>query len=237
MRRVLKCWHTGMNKFLTFASNIFTDLDITDMETCYKLFRRDVIQKIAPRLKENRFGFEPEVTSLVAEGHYRVYETSISYNPRTFDEGKKIGWKDGVRALYCIFHYNAHKAPVPMQLIIYFFIGAISAVVNIAAFALLMKTELLMTYSVGIAFLIAAAVNYLLCIAILFRHKARWGSFGEIIAYLLTIVIMGAVDVGVTKGLTMLSCTAMSAKVISTVIGFFGNYFLRKVLVFPEKKQ
>ena len=170
VRRVLKCWHTGMNKFLTFASNLFTDLDITDMETCYKLFRREVIQEIAPKLKENRFGFEPEVTSLVAEGQYRVYETSISYNPRSFEEGKKIGWKDGVRALYCIFHYNAHKAPVPMQLIIYFFIGAVSAIVNIAAFAAFVKANLCLDYSVIIAFLIAAAVNYLLCIAILFRH-------------------------------------------------------------------
>ena len=237
MRRVLKCWHSGMNKFLTFASNIFTDLDITDMETCYKLFRRDVIQTIAPRLKENRFGFEPEVTSLVAEGHYRVYETSISYNPRTFDEGKKIGWKDGVRALYCIFHYNAHKAPVPMQLIIYFFIGAVSAVVNIASFAALIGAHMQTDLAVVIAFLIAAAVNYLLCIAILFRHKARWSSFGEIMAYLLTLIIMGALDVGVTRGLLALSCSTMCAKVISTIVGFFGNYFLRKALVFPEKKK
>ena len=236
MRRVLKCWHSGMNKFLTFASNIFTDLDITDMETCYKLFRRDVIQAIAPRLKENRFGFEPEVTSLVAEGQYRVYETSITYNPRTFEEGKKIGWKDGVRALYCIFHYNAHKAPVPMQLIIYFFIGAVSAVVNIAAFAALIRVNIMLDLAVVIAFLIAAAVNYLLCIAILFRHKARWSSSGEILAYLLTLVIMGTVDVGVTRGLTALTLTAVNAKIISAIVGFFGNYYLRKVLVFPEKK-
>ena len=237
MRRVLKCWHTGMNKFLTFASNVFTDLDITDMETCYKLFRRDVIREIAPKLRENRFGFEPEVTSLVASGHYRVYETAINYQPRTFEEGKKIGWKDGVRALYCIFHYNAHKAPVPMQLIIYFFIGAAAAVVNIAAFAAFIRTGLCTDWAVIAAFLIAAAVNYLLCIAILFRHKARWSSFGEIMAYLATLVIMGAADIVVTKGLVMMSVSLMGAKIISTIVGFFGNYVLRKLLVFPEKNR
>ena len=99
-RRVLYWWHTKMNKSLTLFSNMFTNLDITDMETCYKLFRREVIQEIAPKLKENRFGFEPEVTAFVANGGYRVYECAIHYNPRTVEEGKKINWKDGVRALY-----------------------------------------------------------------------------------------------------------------------------------------
>lgn len=89
-RRVLYYWHTWMNKTLTRCSNMFTNMDITDMETCYKLFRRSVIQEIAPRLKENRFGFEPEVTALVSQGGYRVYECAISYNPRTYEEGKKI---------------------------------------------------------------------------------------------------------------------------------------------------
>jgi glycosyltransferase involved in cell wall biosynthesis len=103
-RRVLYFWHTWMNKTLTGVSNMFTNLDITDMETCYKLFRRDVIQKIAPELKEERFGFEPEITAKVAEAGCRVYECAISYNPRTYEEGKKIGWKDGIHALYCIFH-------------------------------------------------------------------------------------------------------------------------------------
>ncbi|GHT87372.1 glycosyl transferase [Spirochaetia bacterium] len=136
-RRVLYFWHTWMNKHLTTVSNMFTNLDITDMETCYKLFRRRVIQEIAPTLKEERFGFEPEVTAKVAQGHYRVYECAISYNPRSYEEGKKIGWKDGVRALYCILHYSAHTAPLPMQLILYFFIGGFSLVVNMVAFIIL----------------------------------------------------------------------------------------------------
>lgn len=109
-RIVLRWWHTAMNRFLTWWSNVLSDLDVTDMETCYKLFRREIIQKIAPCLKEERFGFEPEVVARVAclarkEG-LRVSEVAISYRPRSFKDGKKIGWRDGVRALWCIFKYN-----------------------------------------------------------------------------------------------------------------------------------
>lgn len=235
-RRVLYWWHTRMNKSLTMFSNMFTNLDITDMETCYKLFRREVIQEIAPQLKENRFGFEPEVTALVARGGYRVYECAIHYNPRTVEEGKKINWKDGVRALYCIMHYSASIAPVPMQLIIYFFIGAFSAVCNLMAFFFLRKYGTELTQSILISFGISALVNYLLCIAILFRHKARWNGFGEIVAYIITLLIMGALDWGVTKCLILAGFSQGTSKTLSVVVGFFGNYILRRVLVFPEKK-
>lgn len=103
--RILFFWHSIGNKFLTFLSNMFTNLNITDMETCYKLFRRDIIQGIT--LKENRFGFEPEVTAKIARvPGVRIYEIGISYYGRTFEEGKKIGWKDGFRAIYCILKYN-----------------------------------------------------------------------------------------------------------------------------------
>ena len=103
--RILFFWHTVGNKFLTFLSNMFSDLNLTDMETCYKLFRTSVIQSI--ELKENRFGFEPEVTAKIAKIRpIRIYEVGISYYGRTFMEGKKINWKDGFRAIYCIFKYN-----------------------------------------------------------------------------------------------------------------------------------
>ena len=102
--RVLYFWHYAANKMLTLASNMFTNLNLTDMETCYKAFRREVIQGID--IKENRFGFEPEVTAKVAKRGCRIYEVGISYSGRTYSEGKKIGWKDGVRALWCIFRYN-----------------------------------------------------------------------------------------------------------------------------------
>ena len=103
--RILFFWHTLGNKFLTFLSNAMTNLNLTDMETCYKLFSSDVIKSID--LKENRFGFEPEVTAKIARiPKIRIYEVGISYYGRTYDEGKKIGWKDGFRAIYCILKYN-----------------------------------------------------------------------------------------------------------------------------------
>ena len=103
--RILFFCHTLGNNFLTFLSNVFTNLNLTDMETCYKLFRTEIIQKI--KLKEKRFGFEPEVTAKIAKvPKIRIYEVGISYYGRTYEEGKKIGWKDGFRALWCILKYN-----------------------------------------------------------------------------------------------------------------------------------
>jgi glycosyltransferase involved in cell wall biosynthesis len=103
--RILFFWHTIGNKFLTFLSNLFTNLNLTDMETCYKLFKTDIIKGI--QLNEKRFGFEPEVTSKIAKiKNIRIYEVGISYYGRTYAEGKKINWKDGFRAIYCILRYN-----------------------------------------------------------------------------------------------------------------------------------
>ena len=103
--RILFFWHSIGNKFLTFLSNALTNLNLTDMETCYKLFRREIIQGIS--LREKRFGFEPEVTAKVARiAGVRIYEVGISYYGRTYVEGKKIGWRDGFRAIYCILKYN-----------------------------------------------------------------------------------------------------------------------------------
>ncbi len=103
--RILFFWHSIGNKVLTFLSNAFTNLNLTDMETCYKLFRTDLIKSI--ELTENRFGFEPEVTAKVARiPDIRIYEVGISYYGRTYAEGKKINWKDGFRAIYCILKYN-----------------------------------------------------------------------------------------------------------------------------------
>ena len=103
-RRVLYFWHSVGNKFLTTLSNIFTDLNLTDMETCYKVFKADIIKKID--IKEKRFGIEPEITAKISKNNYRIFEVGITYNGRTYKEGKKIGWKDGFRAIYCIIRYN-----------------------------------------------------------------------------------------------------------------------------------
>ncbi len=102
--RVLFFWHMVGNKFLTLLSNMMTNMNLTDMEVCYKVFRREVLQKIS--IKENRFGFEVEITAKVARQKCRIYEVPISYHGRTYDEGKKIGWKDGFRALWCILRYR-----------------------------------------------------------------------------------------------------------------------------------
>ncbi|WP_224984275.1 glycosyltransferase family 2 protein [Geomonas agri] len=103
-RRVLYFWHMVGNSFLTLVSNMFTNLNLTDMETCYKVFRREVLDKIT--IEENRFGFEPEITAKISKLDLRIYEIGISYSGRTYKEGKKIGWKDGFSALRCILKYN-----------------------------------------------------------------------------------------------------------------------------------
>jgi glycosyltransferase involved in cell wall biosynthesis len=105
--RVLYFWHRVGNGLLTLMSNMFTNLNLTDMETCYKVFRREVIQSIP--IEENRFGFEPEITAKLAKRDLRIFEVGISYYGRTYAEGKKIGWKDGFRAVYCILKYNIFR--------------------------------------------------------------------------------------------------------------------------------
>jgi glycosyltransferase involved in cell wall biosynthesis len=105
--RVLFFWHYMGNKFLTSLSNMFTDLNLTDMETCYKAFRREIIQSV--HIEEDRFGFEPEITAKVAKMEVRLYEVGISYYGRSYAEGKKIGWRDGLRAIYCILKYNLFR--------------------------------------------------------------------------------------------------------------------------------
>ena len=109
--RVLYFWHSVGNSVLTLLSNALTNINLTDMETCYKAFRREVIQSIP--IEENRFGFEPEITVKVAKRRLRIYEVGISYWGRTYEEGKKIGWRDGVRALWCLLKYSIKESRVP----------------------------------------------------------------------------------------------------------------------------
>jgi len=107
--RVLYFWHYLGNKFLTNLSNCFTNLNLTDMETCYKVFRKEIIQEILPTLNQNRFGIEPEITAKISRLNCRIYELSISYSGRTYEQGKKIGWRDGMQALWCIVRYGLMK--------------------------------------------------------------------------------------------------------------------------------
>lgn len=112
--RVLYFWHSVGNSVLTLLSNALTNINLTDMETCYKAFRREVIQAIP--IEEDRFGFEPEITVKVAKRRLRIYEVGISYWGRTYEEGKKIGWKDGLRALWCLLKYSVKESRVPARL-------------------------------------------------------------------------------------------------------------------------
>jgi glycosyltransferase involved in cell wall biosynthesis len=111
--RVLYFWHSVANGFLTFVSNCLTNINLTDMETCYKVFRREIIQSIP--LEENRFGFEPEITVKIAKRRLRIYEVGISYAGRTYEEGKKIGWKDGLRALWCLLKFSIKEPKLRKQ--------------------------------------------------------------------------------------------------------------------------
>lgn len=231
--RVLYFWHSMGNKFLTTLSNMFTDLNLTDMETCYKVFKREVIQDI--EIEEKRFGFEPEITAKVAQKRCRIYEMGISYEGRTYDEGKKIGWKDGVRALYCIFKYNAPVAPMPIQFLIYLFIGGFSAIINLIVFVGLLDQHVNINIATPTAFIVAAIVNYFLSITLLFKKNVKWGSFSEIIVYSLVVGTIALMDLLLTKWFIALGFSPSMAKVNATILSFVLNFLGRKYIVFPNK--
>jgi putative flippase GtrA len=236
-RRVLYFYHTWMNRALTCVSNLFTGLDLTDIHTCYKLFRKDVITAIAPKLKEKRFAFCPEITARVAEAGYRVYECAISYSPRSYEEGKKIGWKDGLRALYCNFHYGAHIAPLPMQILIYMCIGTVCMAANMTFFMVGNALGVPVDYSIAGAFILSAVISYVLCVLILFKHNARWKTPIELFLYVFCTVLMGLIDFVVTKTLIALTGYVILSKFAAAPMGFVGNFMMRKWLVFWERNK
>lgn len=231
--RVLYFWHSVGNRFLTLISNMFTDLNLTDMESCYKVFKRDIIQRIA--LKENRFGFEPEIVAKVAQMRVRIFEIGISYSGRTYEEGKKIGVKDGIRALYCIVKYNSHKAPLPMQFLIYLFIGGASALFNLALFLSMYKAGIDATVSAPISFVAAAIVNYVLCVLLLFKHQAKWSAPVEWLTYAIVVCSVAWVDLMVTKYCLHIGITPAIAKLTATGVALVLNFLGRRFFVFPEK--
>ena len=230
--RVLYFWHYMGNRFLTFLSNMFTDLNISDMETCYKVFRRDVIQSI--KIRENRFGFEPEIVAKVAHMRLRIFEVGISYFARTYEDGKKIGIMDGIRALYCIFRYNAHFAPLPIQFLIYLFIGGACALVNLLFFIGLVSLGCSITIAAPSAFVLAAIINYFLCIILLFKHKARWSSSAEVVLFILVVILVGGVDLGMTKLFLFGGLPLSTSKIFASGISLFFNFLARRFCVFPE---
>jgi len=232
VHRVLYFWHSLGNRFLTLISNMFTDLNLTDMETCYKVFKREVIQGI--EIKEDRFGFEPEIVAKVAAMRLRIFEMGISYYGRTYEEGKKIGARDGLRAIYCIFRYNAHSAPLPVQFLFYLFIGGFAAIVNVLAFLGMLAAGLTVNISAPTAFILAAIVNYFLCISLLFRHKARWNTIGEQITYWLVVGLVCILDFGATRLFLLSGLGPGISKILASMIGLILNFSGRRFFVFSE---
>jgi hypothetical protein len=167
--RVFHFWHAMGNRVLTLLSNMFTDLNLTDMETCYKVFQREVIAGIT--IEENRFGFEPEIVAKIAQKRLRIYEMGISYYGRTYGEGKKIGAKDGFRAIYCILKYNLYRAPIIIQFFFYALIGGIAALANLLLFLAVYNAGFGVNLAAPFAFVLATLINYFLCIKLVFRHK------------------------------------------------------------------
>jgi glycosyltransferase involved in cell wall biosynthesis len=232
-RRVLYFWHSVGNRFLTTLSNMLTDLNLTDMETCYKVFRREIIQSI--QIEENHFGFEPEVVAKIAQRRLRVYEMGISYRGRTYAEGKKIGVRDGWRALYCILKYNLPKVPIPVQFFFYTFIGGLSAIVNLLCFLGFLRLGVGLTPSTLSAFFIAAFVNYYLSVMLIFRHKAKWNTITEILVYLGVVVLVGLVDLYCTRFFVTIGFSSALAKILATAVVLVLNFAGRRFIVFPEK--
>jgi glycosyltransferase involved in cell wall biosynthesis len=233
--RVLYYWHSVGNRFLTALSNMLTDLNLTDMETCYKVFRREIIQSIP--IEENRFGFEPEVVAKVAQMRLRVYEMGISYEGRTYAEGKKIGMRDGWRALYCILKYNLPNVPVVIQFLFYTVIGGFSAIINLALFLGAYNAGFGLSTSALVAFFVAATVNYYLSIKLIFRHKAKWRSGAELLVFLLVAGTVGVVDLYCTRFFVSLGSQPWLAKTASIAVGLALNFTGRRYLVFPDKSR
>jgi putative flippase GtrA len=228
--RVLYFWHYAGNALLTLLSNMFTDLNLTDMETCYKVFRRDVLQGV--EIREDRFGFEPEIVAKVAHRGLRIYEMAISYEGRTYEEGKKITWRDGLRALYCVFRYNADHLPLPIQFAIYTLIGGTAAVLNLMCFLALFGSGVSLPASAIVAFVLAATANYWLCIALLFRHKARWSSATEVLTYVAVVAAVGTLDLGITQTLYVSGWAPWLAKSVASLAGLTFNFLGRRFVVF-----
>jgi glycosyltransferase involved in cell wall biosynthesis len=235
LHRVLYFWHSLGNRFLTTLSNMLTDLNLSDMESCYKVFRREVIQSI--EIEENRFGFEPEVVAKIAQMRLRIYEMGISYRGRTYAEGKKIGLRDGWRALYCILKYNLPRVPIAIQFLFYAVIGGFSAIVNLLLFIALIEFGAALSVATLTAFFLAAFVNYYLSVLLLFRHKARWRTLTEILVFLLVVGVVSLVDLACTREFVALGLPPAVAKIFSTGIGLVLNFAGRRFIVFPEKSN
>ena len=233
-RKVLYFWHSLMNKTLSFLTSMVTNLDITGMETCYKLFKKEVIEKITPKLKENRFGFEPEITVYVAKNNYRVYETAIDYNPRSYEEGKKINAKDGLRALYCIFHYGANIAPSFLQFIIFVLLCYLSLGLCNCSFFLISNCTDNSIITITLPFVVFMVINYLLVSNILFSSKIRYSKIIEIILFILNLTITSLISYGIMFLLLYILDKSI-VQYFNMPLWLIVSFLINKMIIFKEK--
>jgi glycosyltransferase involved in cell wall biosynthesis len=241
--RILYYWHTMMNKFLTMFSNIFSDLNLTDMETCYKVFRKPILDQI--NIEENRFGFEPEITAKVGElsrtKNVRLYEVGISYYGRTYNEGKKIGWKDGIRALWCIFKYNTSRFA---HIVKYGINGVFVAISQILAIYLFVEyfnfnTSSLHEIANVISIEISILVGLFLHSYITWRYKyeTTLNFFKVFIYFHLVTGISFIARIILFPVLASIGFDYMSNTLIGVVIAIIINFFGYDNLVFKKKLE
>lgn len=228
--RVLDFWHSAGNRFLTLLSNAFTNLRLTDLETCYKVFRRDVLQSI--ELEEDRFGFEPEIVAKLARLRLRLYEVAIGYDARTNAEGKKIRAIDGWRAVYCIVHYNARRAPAALQLGLHASIGFASAVADVALFALIRALGSGTALSALLAYAASSGLAFWLCRHFLFPVERKDAARGERFRFIALALAGALVDVFLTLRWVDAGWAPLAAKATALLPFPLLTFLLRKRFVF-----
>ena len=233
IRSAPSIWHSLGNRIITRLSNLLTGLNLTDIEVCYKVFRREALEGI--ELRENRFGIEPELIAKIAEKRLRFYEIGISYSPRTYQEGKKIGIADGIRALYCVFYYNAYRAPILPQLILFLLFGAVGILLDVSLFAFMRNAGVETSRSIVIAFLISASYQVCLVNPLLFRKGSRWKQALEPIVHGVGLIAAAVVDFSMFGVLNGLNMPFEPAKTLAIFAALLGLYFYYRFLLFSPK--
>jgi glycosyltransferase involved in cell wall biosynthesis len=241
--RILYFWHTMTNKFLTVLSNVFSDLNLTDMETCYKVFRKEIIDQI--EIEENRFGFEPEITAKIGEltrtKNIRLYEVGISYYGRTYNEGKKIGWKDAARAFWCIFKYNTSKFA---HLVKYGINGIFVALSQIIAIYILVKYFNFSTNSLQqIANIISIEISILVGLFLhsfltwRYQYETTRNFFKVFIYFHLITGISFLVRMLLFPILSLFGIDYMTNTLIGVLVAIIINFFGYDKVVFKNKLE
>ena len=228
IHRVLYFWHYIGNRFLTLLSNLFTNLNISDMETCYKVFRRQILEEI--ELKENRFGFEPEIVAKISHRNLRIYETGISYYGRTYEEGKKIKPIDGLKAIYYIIYYNAYKSHWSVQLVLFSIIWLLTNAIDYILYSLLYLNQM-----IAFDYIIIPLVNYYFIINILFRRGAKWNLSVEIPLFIFCFAVIKYFKFLFYKYDISLLTGAVNSIVIIDSIFIILNFIVIKFVIFPKK--